>query len=68
MIYTAMVMYCDEFKRPIYRNARINAYKSKQSAVKAIISKSPHRSGVIQIGQRIIAIVRNGILTELPSN
>lgn len=64
MIYTAMVMYCDEYKRPFYRNARLNCYKKKESAVKAIIKKSPHKSGVIQIGQRIVAIVRNGIITE----
>jgi hypothetical protein len=62
---TALYEFVDEYGRTQQTNAKIGGYRTQDAAIKAILSKSPNQSGVIQQGLKAVAIVRNGRLQTL---
>lgn len=61
-MFTAMFDFKDGYGRLHCQNARINGYLSLEAAVKAVVRRSPLKSGHVQIGLRIVAVIKNGKL------
>lgn len=64
-MFTAMYEFKDSFGKQHANNCRIGGYLNLAPAIRAILKKSPSKSGRVQIGQRAIIIIHRGKIIHL---